>query len=164
MAMLQFEPPLWVALPAQDKRFAEAASVAREGVVLDLAVESESVFSPSLLASFPPGSVFIDVGADIGLFALQLAAFTWYRIAFYCCLALISCHSPATDVTSLNGKPCQPGEGRFTVVAFEPRQESAQHMRSAAARNCFTNMVLRSKSISILIEAIDHVNDCSVVA
>ena len=141
MAMLQFEPPLWIALPAQDKRFAEAVSVAQEGAVLDLAVESETVFSPSLLATFPPGSVFIDVGADIGLFALQLAAFTWYSIAGHPILALIACHSPVTNVTALNGKPCQPGEGRFTVVAFEPWPERAQHMRSAAARNCFTNLV-----------------------
>lgn len=80
-APIKFNPPFWLALPREDPRFTDAVNLAEEGAQLDLIVDSSRALHIELIASFPPGSIMIDVGADVGLLALQLAALTWCVLA-----------------------------------------------------------------------------------
>lgn len=76
--MISHQPPFWLALPVADARFAEVVQAAQSQAVVNIAVDSQAPLPASLLAASPPGSIMVDVGADVGLLALQLAALTWY--------------------------------------------------------------------------------------
>lgn len=143
-AAVSHRPPFWLALPAADPRFSEAvrAAVSAEEELVEFTTSEDGGLPASVLAAYPPGSIMIDIGADIGLFALQLAALTWYRQLRENLRTYVVCSSEV-NATTLAGTRCTAAEGRFTVVAFEPRPDRALLLHHSAARNCFTNLVRR---------------------